>query len=364
MNRIPRTILLASTVAYVAGCASSSTSSPDMAQLRNMYAYRGPVQMRQHYLGSSPPPPMVFIPPPLTPQTPGEKPVPIQRPLPPPQPTNPEPTPVDPATTIEAARDKATQHPTPEGFINAVQVYHFEPGAVYEVLTVPGFVTVLHLRPGEELRNLAAGDTSRWHIDSITSGNVDAQGSLGSSPLINQKQAEHDRVCVLVKPRKPFLFNNLVIATNERTYLIDLKSVEESAYHSVVEWTYPQPAFRHSKSINNPVPPVTLTEEGPRNYIYSLKGPAGALPSWAPEAVYDDGHRVHVLFPKSINDLRRPPLFGLDADGTVRMVNYRSEPDRYVVDELFEQAALRIGNERVIIERTLPRPNQANDSGN
>jgi len=171
-----------------------------------------------------------------------------------------------------------------------------------------------------------------------------------------EKKPEPGIVVVLVKPRFPLIETNLVITTNERDYMIDLKS-KEKTYHSAVEWTYPQQrttVFASSTQQSPTAQPAPDT--GVRNFIYSLQAPPGGIPDWAPQAVYDDGHRVYVEFHPSINDIRRPPLYLLGADGTAQMVNYRSEPNRYVVDELFDCAALRMGTERVVIRRTLPRP--------
>jgi len=295
-------------------------------------------------------------PPILTDQSTGEKPeIPLRRPLPPPVPSTSEPQATAPTAseTIEDARSSATQHPSEEHFINAVQVYDFLPGAVYEVITAPGFVTMLYLRPGEELKHLAAGDTSRWLIDTVAAGDTDSRvNGLSSDDHVSVA----GRVSVLIKPRFPLLQTNLVIATNERIYLIDLKSQEET-YHSAVEWTYPSSptVFPVQKESRKPEPAVR--ESGVRNYLYSLKAPPGGLPPWAPRAVYDDGHRVYVEFDPSIEDLQRPPLYLLDPDGMGRMVNYRTESNYYVVDQLFDRAALRIGSERVVIERVRPRPN-------
>ncbi|MGD8450913.1 MAG: TrbG/VirB9 family P-type conjugative transfer protein [Phycisphaerae bacterium] len=260
---------------------------------------------------------------------------------------------VTPAEAVEAAREDATQQPTPEGFIDAVQVYDYEPGAVYEVLTAPGFVTVLRLRPGEQVQNLAAGDTSRWLIDTVAAGVVDPQAVLSDDLLIKTDRQPDTRLSVLIKPRRPALQTNLVVTTSERTYLIDLKSVETTAYHSVVEWTYP-----HAPTNSPPVAPSatrTSVDSDTRNYAYLIKVPHDHVPRWTPVCVFDDGHRVYVRFPDHINDVRRPPLFIVDPDGAVRLVNYHVEDRSYVVHELFDRAELRLGAERVIIDRVKPK---------
>ena len=346
MNQMTRVALIGTMLSAVMGCESPSPTAWD----RPDEVYRGPNEMK--YGVPSRPFRQPPVPPTEGPQ--GETPeVPLRRPLPPREPVAPEPA--APTSTapdiIRHPTGDATQHPSSAGSINAVQFYRFLDGGVYEIMTAPGFVTVLRLAPGEELKHLAAGDTSRWLIDIVSAGNSDSDEN-GLWP--RDIQPEMGRVCVLIKPRFPGLKTNLIIATNERTYMVDLKSSEET-YQSSVEWTYPKPPTLSP-------PPVQTTTIAPtarsfsRNYIYSLLSPSGAVPDWAPEAVYDDGHSIHVQFHPSINDVRRPPLYLLEHDGTVRMVNFRTEPFGYVVDELFDRALLHIGDERVIIQRTLPRP--------
>jgi len=351
MNQMIRAFLTGVMLCTVFGCESPTPSVP----YDYLTTYRRPSEMKTS-VPTTPYSHARLAPAPISTQEPeGDKPeIPLRRPLSPQPPAapvaeGPKPTPDD---IINGATGGATQHPSQAGFINAVQFYHFQEGALYEIMTAPGFLTILRLRPGEDLQHLAAGDTSRWLIDIIGAGNADSNAN-GLWP--SETQPESGRVCVLIKPRFPGLKTNLIIATNERTYMIDLKSSEET-YHSAVEWTYPQPPTV-LPSPTKPAPPaVPVDDRHTRNFLYSLQAPARGLPPWAPEAVYDDGHRVYVQFHSSINDVRRPPLYLLDSDGTARMVNYRTEPNRYVVDELFDRAALRIGNERVVIERILPRP--------
>ncbi len=99
------------------------------------------------------------------------KPSPLQRPVVESEDTDAAETTAD---VVVDARREATQQPSVAGFVDAVQVYDHEPGAIYEVITTPGFVTVLRLRTGEQILHLAAGDTSRWLIDTIDSGAADS----------------------------------------------------------------------------------------------------------------------------------------------------------------------------------------------
>jgi len=61
--------------------------------------------------------------------------------------------------------------PTREGYVNAIQVWPYTDGALYQVYAAVGRVTVIALQPGEELVTVAAGDTVRWIVGDTSSGN-------------------------------------------------------------------------------------------------------------------------------------------------------------------------------------------------
>jgi hypothetical protein len=49
---------------------------------------------------------------------------------------------------------------------------------------------------------------------------------------------------VLVKPSRPDITTNLVITTDRRTYMLELRSGQKP-YMSAVAWAYPQPPVGH-----------------------------------------------------------------------------------------------------------------------
>jgi hypothetical protein len=100
----------------------------------------------------------------------------------------------DPRQRVEKANAAARVQPTRNGYINAVQVYPFAPGALYQVYAAPGQVTDVALQEGEQLVGpgpVAAGDTVRWIIGDTESGtgppsaftSWSSQPGLSSSPI-------------------------------------------------------------------------------------------------------------------------------------------------------------------------------------
>ena len=95
-----------------------------------------------------------------------------------------------------------------------------------------------------------------------------------------------------------------------------------------------------------------------RNYRYSLTGSSN--PPWKPIAVYDDGRRVYVEFPRGIVQGEMPPIFVIGPDGETQIVNTRIYQHILIVDRLFGAAELRLGagdrQQTVRIVRTDGRP--------
>lgn len=195
----------------------------------------------------------------------------------------PVPEPADETVRVSKANTEARVAPTREGFVNAIQVWPFTDGALYQVYAAPGRVTVVSLQPGEELVTVAAGDTVRWIVDDTSSGSGDAL-----------------RVNVTVKPVRSGLKTNLVITTNRRTYLLELTSTER-AWMASVSWDYPRDrmlALQRQAQAASAAAPVDagLSLERIR-FRYAI---SGSNPPWKPLRAFDDGEKVYIQFPAGI----------------------------------------------------------------
>lgn len=253
----------------------------------------------------------------------------------------------DPATRVNKANAAARVEPVRAGFINAMQVYPFTQGALYQVYTAVGQITDIALQPGEQLAGsgpVAAGDTARWIIGDTESG------------------SGHTRqIHILVKPTRADLMTNLVINTNLRTYFMELRSTERS-YMASVSWQYPQDqliALRRQNTEAQAVRPVaTGVDLANINFRYAVEGDRAP---WRPLRAYDDGRQVFIEFPRGIGQGEMPPLFVVGPEGdTSELVNYRVRGNYMIVDRLFAAAELRFGasgrQKRVRISRTDGRP--------
>ncbi|WKW52039.1 P-type conjugative transfer protein TrbG [Rhodomicrobium lacus] len=245
-----------------------------------------------------------------------------------------------PTGRVENANTAARVEPRREGYYNAIQIYPWSEGALYQVYAVPGQITDIALEPGESLTGagpIAAGDTARWIIGDTESG-----------------AGVTRRVHILVKPSRPGINTNLIVTTDRRTYMLELRSGEKP-YMPAVAWAYPQPPAGQRQSV--PATPV-IPAASARNYRYGLTGTGN--PPWKPVAVYDDGRHVYVEFPAGIVQGEMPPLFVIGPEGEAQIANSRIYQHILIVDRLFGAAELRLGSgdkqQTVRIVRTDGRP--------
>lgn len=243
-----------------------------------------------------------------------------------------------PTARVENANAAARVQPRREGYFNAIQIYPWSEGALYQIYAAPGQITDIALEPGESLTGagpIAAGDTARWIIGDTESG-------AGTTR----------RVHILVKPSRPDIMTNLVVTTDRRVYMIELRS-GENPYMPSVAWAYPQVLGRQGQTTATPVIPAVAS----RNYRYGL---SGGNPPWKPVSVYDDGRRVYIEFPRGIVQGEMPPIFVIGPEGEAQIANTRIYRHILIVDRLFGAAELRLGSgdrqQRVRIVRIDGRP--------
>ena len=244
-----------------------------------------------------------------------------------------------PAVRIDAANAAARVQPAASGYVDAVQVYPFTEGALYQVYAAPGEVTDVALQPGEQLAGtgpVAAGDTARWIIGDTESG-------TGATK----------RVHILLKPARALLATNLVINTDRRTYHLELHALART-YMASVSWSYPADqliALRGSREQAAIAAPVDAgLDVAKLAFGYRIEGDK---PPWRPIGAFDDGRKVYIQMPANLAQSEAPPLFVIGRDGKGELVNYRVRGTYYIVDRLFGAAELRLGGKRQTVVRVV-----------
>lgn len=323
MKAIRLSLVCVLALVALAGCATSGKPPPTIALDESVQAQPLP----------EPPKPVTVV------EVPKPLPLPEQmKPLPTAVDAAPAPEAIDAKVRVEQANAEASVAPTREGYVNAIQVWPYSDGALYQVYASPGRVTVIALQPGEELVTVAAGDTVQWIVGDTASGS-------GASR----------RVAVMVKPVRTGLKTNLVITTSRRTYLLELTSTAK-AWMASVSWQYPKDqllalqAQAHAADVTAPAASGLSLDQ--LHFRYAITGDS---PPWKPVRAFDDGRRVYIQFPAGIAQGELPPLFVVGPDDKGELVNYRFHAPYDIVDRLFGAAELRLGGKKatvVRIERT------------
>jgi len=234
-----------------------------------------------------------------------------------------------PKTRVIDANQAAKVEPSKDGYINAIQNYPYVKGALYQLYTAVNQVSDIALEPGEKLITVSAGDTVRWVVGDTQSGNG------------NQAQ-----VHILVKPIAPDLQTNLVIATDRRTYHLEMRSTEDT-YMASISWTYPYSDLIALRAKNTKAVKASkiVIDNGLKlnrlKFRYRITGDA----PWKPIRAFDDGKKVYIQFPSGLSQGEAPPLFVISSDGQPALVNYRVRDTYYIVDRLFAAAELRLGTD-------------------
>jgi type IV secretion system protein VirB9 len=198
----------------------------------------------------------------------------------------------EPKERVKLANADARIEPAKDGYINAIQVYPYTKGALYQLYAAPAQVTDIALEPGEKLVSVSAGDTVRWVVGDTTSG-----------------EGKSAQVHILVKPIGADLETNLVITTERRTYHLEMRS-SASTYMASVSWTYPASELIALKKqrAEADVTAEAIADAGidieQLKFRYRIEGDA----PWRPFRVFDDGAKVYIQFPSGLAQSEAPPL--------------------------------------------------------
>lgn len=206
-------------------------------------------------------------------------------------------------------------------------------------------VCAVELEPGEVPIDSALGDPERWFL------RLAAAGAGGKTPLL------------LLKPSACDITTNLLVATDRRTYQIQLDSPDckgadsgeagfnpKLAYTSYARFWYPDDFLRHLASrqalaeadaaSRTPLASGAKLETLHFNYDWHRDG---RFP-WTPAAVFDDGERTFVLLPPSARAQETPALF-LVRDGRLELINYVVRDSAFIVDRVIDRAAFVLGTD-------------------
>ena len=187
------------------------------------------------------------------------------------------------------------------------------------------------LQPGEQINTIHLGDTARWLLEPAITG------SAGT-------EQQH----VIVKPLDIGLKTNLILATNRRTYHINLTS-HKTKFMPLVSFAYPDEINNKVKFFKSAqysaqkaqVLPDTKESISDLDFNYEIESDGQ---SWTPVRVYNNGRKTVIELPESVSNDEIPTFMVKDpyTDEDV-LVNYRYQNHKFLVDSVFRQAVLIVG---------------------
>lgn len=253
-----------------------------------------------------------------------------------------------PQERITAANAAAKVEPSRDGYVNAIQVYPYSEGALYQLYAAPEQVSDIALQIGEKIVSVSAGDTLRWVVGDTVSGSGDKA-----------------RAHVLVKPTREDLKTNIVIITDRRAYHLELQSTAET-YMASVSWQYPRDELiaLQRRNVSAEASAQLIADTGLNidrlRFRYRV---TGDNPPWRPIRVFDDTKKVYIQFPARLDQGEAPPLFVVGSNGQNQLVNYRVKGRYYVVDRMFAAAELRLGENPQQVVRIIRTDGRAANAG-
>ena len=221
------------------------------------------------------------------------------------------------------------------------------------IVCAPLRVCTVELQPGERITGQPAiGDAVRWELLPASSGS-----------------GEQTTPIVVLKPHTVGLDTNLVITTDKRTYYLRLLS-QNTDYIARTAFTYKddedakwkayiaeQERKRQLDEAKQVVTPTAADAIDRLNFEYEIKGGNANL---RPLRVFDDGVKTYIAMPAAVASRELPSLIvqntRVKGEKGQEIVNYRVKDNLYIVDRLFDRAALLLGSgkavDKVEIRRT------------
>lgn len=218
-----------------------------------------------------------------------------------------------------------------------VEIIAYNPYSQPTIQCAPLHLCVIQLENGEKINNIDIGDSINWLI---STSNVGTQ--------------ENGSYQITLKPKATKLATDLIITTTKRTYNIALVSLEEATTR-ILSFYYPEDTFKENlkklssqNNQDNNILTTTNIDINNINFNYTISAEKYAI---APVRAFDDGTHTLLEMPNSITENNLPVLY-LNNNDKQELVNYRYKHPYYIIDGLFQKAALiSANNKKTIIAR-------------
>lgn len=199
------------------------------------------------------------------------------------------------------------------------QYLDYESGGSNIIFVKPGFKTDILLPAGDKLQRITCGDRQRFDIKTY----------YDKSDL---------RWHVYVQPYQHDVTTNIIISTDRHTFQAKLETTE--LLKPFVRWDVPDDVYAGYKDRN-----VVMDVENVKdlNFDYDHNGKLSA--AWAPLNVFDDKHwNTYLSFERNILQRINPVILGKSEDGTMVIVPYEKRGDIIVMNKVYKEFDVRVGD--------------------
>ena len=238
-----------------------------------------------------------------------------------------------PAAILALALFSTTAHAAVDPRLKSV---HYEADKVVQVQGRLGYQSMIEFGQGESIENVAVGDSAAWQVTPNKRANL-----------------------LFLKPLMAKAKTNMTVITDQRTYLFDL-SVASSGNAPMynMRFTYgAKPAAPAQQRIaypsllaSAPAAAAPAVAHPKLNYDWKRKGDKEILPA----RYYDDGRALYLQWNAGAE---MPALYERDEKGRESLINYRSQGQFIVVDQVPETLVMRLGKkEAVLVNRNPSKP--------
>ena len=207
-----------------------------------------------------------------------------------------------------------------------IKTMTYGPDQVYKYTGYLKYQTSMELAPGETVQTITLGDPTGWRIN--PSGNK-----------------------VFMKPIDVDVTTNMMMITNKRTYLFELRAEEvkdigDPRLTWILRFVYPDEGESSVVSTafgGDGVPDLDTDDLSHYNFRYTITGSEDI----SPIRIFDDGEFTFFEF-RGINaDI--PAIFQVNKEGEEALINFRSRGHYIVVERVSGRYTLRLGNQVVCV---------------
>jgi type IV secretion system protein VirB9 len=217
-----------------------------------------------------------------------------------------------------------------------LRTINFETDKVVQLQGRLGYQSMIEFGPGEQIENVAVGDSSAWQVTPNKRANL-----------------------LFLKPIEPKAKTNMTVITDQRVYLFDLSvaSASSTALYNL-RFTYDPPRQQsrvpYPKLLNDAPPPLAAaaaTAQAARparaGSVWKGKGKKDILPA----RYYDDGSRLYLQWAAG---KPMPALFTRDQKGEELPANATQVGGFIVVDHVPRELVMRIGKRTAVLVNKNP----------